>query len=328
MMEKVAVDKIFVPRNLEQSHQATSCPGNLKHYMNPAVHPVTGDTYTSYKKAMKDPAIADVWMTAFGKDFGGLAQGDDKTKTKGTNAIFVMTHADIDRLPGKKYTYANIVLDHRPQKEDPNRIRITAGGNLIQYDDELSVRSADITTAKLHWNSVISTESARYMCLDLSLFYLSAALEYYEYMKIPLALFPPWIVEQYNLLQHAKNGMVHIEMRRAVWGLPQAGILANKKLRRKLAPHGYHEHANTPGLWYHDTRPISFTLVVDDFGVKYVGKEHADHLITCLQKTYKLSEDWRDRCTAASPWHGTTTKDTSIYQCQGTSRRRYRSTAT
>ena len=122
MMEKVAVDKIFVPRNLEQSHQATSCPGNLKHYMNPAVHPVTGDTYTSYKKAMKDPAIADVWMTAFGKDFGGLAQGDDKTKTKGTNAIFVMTHADIDRLPGKKYTYANIVLDHRPQKEDPNRI--------------------------------------------------------------------------------------------------------------------------------------------------------------------------------------------------------------
>jgi len=130
------------------------------------------------------------------------------------------------------------------------------------------------------------------MCLDLSLFYLSAALEYYEYMKIPLALFPPWIVEQYNLATHAKNGMVHIEMRRAVWGLPQAGILANKKLRRKLAPHGYHEHANTPGLWYHETRPISFTLVVDDFGVKYVGKEHANHLIDCLKKTYKLTEDW------------------------------------
>jgi hypothetical protein len=111
-------------------------------------------------------------------------------------------------------------------------------------------------------------------------------------MKIPLALFPIWIVEQYNLLQHAKNGMVHIDMRQAVWGLPQAGILANKKLRRKLAPHGYHEHENTPGLWYHDTRPISFTLVVDDFGVKYVGKQHADHLIKCLKETYKLSEDW------------------------------------
>jgi hypothetical protein len=206
--------------------------------------------------------------------------------------MLVMTHEDIERLKGKKYTYANIVLDYRPQKDDPNRIRITAGGNLIQYDDKLSVRTADVSTAKLHWNSVISTPDAWYMCLDLSLFYLSAALEYYEYMKIPLALFLIWIVEQYNLLQHAKNGMVHIEMRQAVWGLPQAGILANKKLRRKLAPHGYHEHENTPGLWYHDTRPISFTLVVDDFGVKYVGKQHADHLIECFKETYKLSEDW------------------------------------
>jgi hypothetical protein len=118
--------------------------------------------------------------------------------------MLVMTHEDIERLKGKKYTYANIVLDYRPQKDDPNRIRITAGGNLIQYDDELSVRTADVSTAKLHWNSVISTPDARYMCLDLSLFYLSAALEYYEYMKIPLALIPIWIVEQYNLLQHAK----------------------------------------------------------------------------------------------------------------------------
>ncbi len=292
MMEKASAEKIFIPRNLEQIQPTPAYTNKPQHYMNPAIHPVTGETVTSYRKAMKDPAMANVWMTAFGKDFGGMAQGDNKTKTKGTNAIFVMTHDDIDKLQGKKYTYANIVMDHRPQKEDPNRIHITAGGNLIQFDDELSVRTADITTAKLHWNSVISTEDARYMCLDLSLFYLSAALEYYEYMKIPLALFPPWIVEQYNLATHAKNGMVHIEMRRAVWGLPQAGILANKKLRRKLAPHGYHEHANTPGLWYHETRPISFTLVVDDFGVKYVGKEHANHLIDCLKKTYKLTEDW------------------------------------
>jgi hypothetical protein len=66
--------------------------------------------------------------------------------------------------------------------------------------------------------------------------------------------------------------MIHIEMRKAVWGLPQVGILANKKLHQELEPHGYHEHKNKPGLWYHKTRPISLTLVVDDLGVKYVGK--------------------------------------------------------
>jgi hypothetical protein len=40
------------------------------------------------------------------------------------------------------------------------------------------------------------------------------------------------------------------------------------------------------------TRPISFTLVVDDFGVKYVSKEHVDHLIWCIKQKYQLTGDW------------------------------------
>ncbi len=207
--------------------------------------------------------------------------------------MFVMTNAEIASAlaAGKKFTYANPVVDHRPQKEDPNRIRITAGGNLIQCESELSVRTADINTAKLHWNSVVSTEKAKYMCLDIKNFYLTAALEYYEYMRIPLSYFPAWTIEQYNLLEHAYNGYIYIEMRRAVWGLPQAGILPNKRLRRKLAPFGYSECVNTPGLWKHDTGPILFTLVVDDFGVKYVSQEDVDH-IDSMKTTYTLTEDW------------------------------------
>jgi hypothetical protein len=91
-----------------------------------------------------------------------------------------------------------------------------------------------------------------------------------------------------------------------MWGLPQAGILTNKKLCRELEPHRYHEHENTPGLWYHKTRPISLTLVVDDFGVKYVGKEHVDHLIACLAKSkYKLTEDWKGNlyCGITLDWN-------------------------
>ncbi len=157
----------------------------------------------------------------------------------------------------------------------------------------MSVRAADINTAKIHWNSVISTDVAMYTCLDIGNFYPTAALEYYEYMQIPLALFPIWIIEQYDLKKHTLNGFVHLEMRRAVWDLPQAGILANKRLRWKLAPFGYYECINKPGLWYHVSRPISFTLIADDFGVKYVGKEHADYLIASIKSTYKkLTEDW------------------------------------
>ena len=112
-------------------------------------------------------------------------------------------------------------------------------------------------------------------------------------MKIPLALFPEWIKIQYNLNTHARDGFVFLEIRRVVWGLPQAGILANKLLWKRLKPHGYYKCGNTPGLWRHATRPVTFSLVVNDFGVKYVGKEHADHLINCLkEETYKLTEDW------------------------------------
>ena len=50
---------------------------------------------------------------------------------------------------------------------------------------------------------------------------------------------------------------------------------------------------HTPGLWRHVTRPILFLLVVDDFGVKYVGTEHAQHLINTLKKWYQLTVDWK-----------------------------------
>ena len=67
---------------------------------------------------------------------------------------------------------------------------MTAGGNLISYPFELTTRTADITTAKILWNSVISTEGEQYMCLDIKNFYLGTPLDRYEYMKILLSLFP------------------------------------------------------------------------------------------------------------------------------------------
>ncbi len=74
------------------------------------------------------------------------------------------------------------------------------------------------------------------MCLDIKNFYLSAPLDRYEYMKMLLTLFPEWIIEQYNLRMYALNGFVYLEMRRAVWGLPQVGILANKLPPPTLTP--------------------------------------------------------------------------------------------
>jgi hypothetical protein len=77
-----------------------------------------------------------------------------------------------------------------------------------------------------------------------------------------------------------------------MYGLPQAGIIAQELLEERLLKAGYRQSKITPGYWKHDWRPISFTLVVDNFGVKYIGKEHVRHLIQTLKEHYEIEEDW------------------------------------
>ncbi len=77
-----------------------------------------------------------------------------------------------------------------------------------------------------------------------------------------------------------------------MYGLPQAGILANKLLKKRLAKHGYFEQPHTPGLFSHKSRPIWFKLAVDNFGIKYIGKETLQHLYNSFRaETYNIVED-------------------------------------
>ena len=76
-----------------------------------------------------------------------------------------------------------------------------------------------------------------------------------------------------------------------MYGLPQAGILANKLPKARLAKHGYHELTHTPGLFKHDTHLVWFTLVVDNFGIKYTNAEHCKHLLDILKSFYDIEVD-------------------------------------
>ena len=77
-----------------------------------------------------------------------------------------------------------------------------------------------------------------------------------------------------------------------MYGLPQAGLLAQQLLEERLNNKGYSQSTLVPGLWTHEWRTITFTLCVDDFGVKYTGAQHADHLMAILQEHYTISHDW------------------------------------
>jgi len=96
---------------------------------------------------------------------------------------------------------------------------------------------------------------------------------------------PKDVIAHYKLNKiETPEGYIYCEIQKGMYGLPQAVILAQQLLEECLEKDGYRQSKITPGLWTHDTHPISFSLVVDDFGVKYVGEENAQHLLDTVQK--------------------------------------------
>jgi hypothetical protein len=107
-------------------------------------------------------------------DFGRLAQGVGG-RIEGSNTIFIfIPHQTVPK--GKVITYGRFVVDIRPNKSETHRVCLTVGGNLIQYPGDDSTISADLNTSKCLWNRTISTEGAKYMCLDVKIFYLGTPL--------------------------------------------------------------------------------------------------------------------------------------------------------
>ena len=85
-------------------------------------------------------------------------------------------------------------------KKEKERTRLTVGGNLIDYPDSTSTPTADLTTIKCLVNSTLSTDNAKMMMADIKNFYLNTPMKRKEYMKIPLDLIPPEIIEEYHLV--------------------------------------------------------------------------------------------------------------------------------
>ena len=112
-------------------------------------------------------------------------------------------------------------------------------------------------------------------------------------MKFHISTIPQEIIKEYNLLNIFDNhGFVYVKIVKGMYGLKQAGIIAHKALIHHLSPFRYHPYHHTPDLWQHETRDTIFTLVVNDFAIKYTSLENAKHLLNALQTKYTISEDW------------------------------------
>jgi hypothetical protein len=110
------------------------------------------------------------------------------------------------------------------------------GGDRLDYSGDVATSTADITTFKILINSTLSTEDAAMTMMDIKNYYLSTPLPRFEYMNMLLSRFPEKISQKYNLNALAVNGWVYIEIRKSMYGLKQAGLLANQLLQTRLAP--------------------------------------------------------------------------------------------
>eukprot|EP00804_Cyclotella_cryptica_P012280 CCRYP_013858-RA/>CCRYP_013858-RA protein AED:0.31 eAED:0.31 QI:0/0/0/1/0/0.5/2/0/562 len=226
----------------------------------------------NYRALLRHPAYHDNWTKSSANKFGCLAKGIG------------------GRIVLKALRMVNRVY-HMAEKKEPNRTRLVVGGDRINYPGEVATPTAEMLAAKILFNSVIST--ARFMTMGISNFYLNTPLQRPEYIRMKITDIPEEIINKYKLRDRVEpNNCVYIINVLGMYGLPQAGLITNELLEKRLNKHGYHQSKLVPGLWKHKWRPIWFTLVVDDFGVKYVGKEHALHLKSVLESYYPLSTDW------------------------------------
>ena len=110
--------------------------------------------------------IKKVWGGAFGKDVGRLYQGLTVI-FEGTDTLNFIFKNGIPADKFKDVTYARIVCNYRPENKDLNQCRITVCGNMTNYPGDYGTPTADLLTVRLLLNSVISTEGARFMILDI-----------------------------------------------------------------------------------------------------------------------------------------------------------------
>ena len=120
-------------------------------------------------------------------------------------------------------------------------------------------------------------------------------MERSKYLRINLSDIPHEFIKEYDLTQSVQNRWIYFEILRGCYGLQQSGRLANDLLRTRLEKSGYYKAYTTPGLWSHKFRPIQFVLTVEDFGIKYVGKQHSLNLLKILEQNHDITTDWEGK---------------------------------
>jgi hypothetical protein len=194
-----------------------------------------------------NPTTCATWTYLYGNEIRRLAQEMPGQNT-GTNTIHFIPWDRVPREQSKDVTYGLITCLIRIDK--PNQTRLVAGRDRVHYPSNTGTPTADLITVKLLINSIILTTGAKFMTMNIKDFCLNTLMVQYEYMRLKLTNMPDDVIGHYNLQAIATaNGFVYFEIWKGMYGLPQAGIIAQQLLETRLAAHGYHQSTTMPSLW-------------------------------------------------------------------------------
>ena len=173
------------------------------------------------------------------------------------------------------------------------RIRGTIGGDRVNYPGLVTAATADRFTVKSFLHSLVSNRrnhntDIRFATLNIVDFFLGTPLERPEFALISTKFIPQDIMDQYNLSSFISNGGILFRVDKCMYGLPQAAYLFNKHLVEHLATQGYIQHPDTPCLFAHLSNKVSFTLIIDDFGVTEVHFNHCLHSPCICHQLWRL----------------------------------------
>jgi hypothetical protein len=262
--------------------------------------PVTGRGAETSNTLLRGPN-QPVWTHLSSNEWGRCAQGVSKNCPPDKHVIgddtvcFIPPH----RVPiGHKVTHANFVCTMGPGEAEPDRIRMTVGGDRSDAFQDARTPAACIVDISLHIASTVSDakHGARCCTGDLeNLFLVVSDMQIFQPMQAHRRCVPQEIIDACGLTDKHfdSKGHVHLEICKGMHGLKEASILAHDQLKAHLAPCG---HAPvrffTPGLWNGNAHRTTFTLAVDDFGIRYFSKTDADHPFSALHEKHALTKDW------------------------------------
>jgi hypothetical protein len=174
-----------------------------------------------------------VWGKSLSNELGRLTQG--VREVKGTDAMEFIPFHQVPK--NKKVAYANMVCDHRPHKTEKYRVRLTIGGDVLDYFGSTASPAASLIETKLLLNSTISDShlGARFCTIDIKDFFLQTILEDTEYLRIHEIYFLEDIRKRYNIDKIiANDGYVYCKVKKGLYGLKQAlvGTVVGKVEKR------------------------------------------------------------------------------------------------